>query len=42
MLIDQSGTAQSRNLAHARAHRRRVHGSLALVGSKVHRLVRDL
>ena len=39
MFFDLGGTAKSRNLAHVRAHRRRVHGSLAFGTSKVHRLV---
>ena len=42
MLFDLGGTAKSRNFAHVRAHRRRVHGSLALGTSQVHRLVHDL
>ena len=33
MLFDLGGTAKSRNFAHVRAHRRRVHGSLAFGGS---------
>ena len=35
-LFDLGGTAKSRNFAHVRAHRRQVHGSLALGSSKVH------
>jgi hypothetical protein len=42
MLFDLGGTAKSQNFAHVRAHRRRVHGSLAFELSKVHWLVRDL
>ena len=42
MLFDLGGTAESRNAAHVRAHRRPVHKSLALGISQVHRLVRDL
>jgi hypothetical protein len=42
ILFDLGGTAKSRNFAHVRAHRRQVHGSLALGSSEVHRLVRDL
>jgi hypothetical protein len=37
MLFELGGTAKSRNFAHVRAHRRRVHGSLALGTSQVHR-----
>jgi hypothetical protein len=36
MLFDLGGTAKSRNFAHVRARRRRVNGSLAFGGSKVH------
>jgi hypothetical protein len=39
MLLNLRGTAKSRNFAHARAHRRRVHGSLAFGGSQFHWLV---
>ena len=39
MLFDLGGTAKSRNFAHVRANRRRVHGSLAFGGSQVHWLV---
>ena len=39
MLFDLGGTAKSRNFSHVRAHRRRVHGSLALGVSQVHWLV---
>ena len=39
MLFDLGGTAKSRNFAHVRAHRRRVHGSLALGTSQVRWLV---
>jgi hypothetical protein len=42
MLFDLGGTAKSRNFAHVRAHRRRVHGSLAFGTSQVHRLVHYL
>ena len=42
MLFDLGGTAKRRNFSHVRAHRRQVHGSLALGGSKVHRFVRHL
>ena len=42
MLFDLGGTAKSRNFSHVRAHRRRVHGSLAFELSQVHWLVRDL
>jgi hypothetical protein len=42
MLFDLGGTAKSRNFAHLRANRRRVHGSLAFGGSKVHWLVHYL
>ena len=42
MLFDLVGTAKSRTFAHVRAHRRRVHGSLALGTSQVHRLVHYL
>ena len=42
MLFDLGGTAKSRNFAHVRAHRRPVHGSLALDISQVHRLVRQV
>jgi hypothetical protein len=42
MLFDLGGTAKSRNFAHVRVHRRRVHGLLAFGGSKVHSLGRDL
>jgi hypothetical protein len=42
MLFDLGGTAKSRNFSHVRVHRRRVHGSLAFGGSKVHWLLRDL
>jgi hypothetical protein len=38
MLFDRGGTAESRNFAHFRAHRRRVHRSLALGTFKVYRL----
>ena len=38
-LFDLRCTAKSRNFAHVRAHRRPVHGSLALSVSQVHRLV---
>jgi hypothetical protein len=40
--FDLGGTAKSRNFDHARAHRRRARGPLALPLSKVHGLVRDL
>jgi hypothetical protein len=39
MLFDLGGTAKSRNLAQVRAHRRRVHGSLAFGGSQAYLLV---
>ena len=39
MLFDLGGTAKSQSFAHVRAHRRPVHGSLALDISQVHRLV---
>ena len=39
MLFDLRGMAKRRNNAHVRAHRRRVHGSLAFGGSKGHWLV---
>ena len=42
MLFDLGGTAKSLNFAHVRAHRRPVHGLLALGISQVHRLVHDL
>ena len=38
MLLDLGGTAKNRNFAHARAHRRPVHGSLAFELFQVHRL----
>jgi hypothetical protein len=41
-LFGLGGTAKSRNFAHFRAHRRRVHGLLALGASQVHRLVHHL
>jgi hypothetical protein len=41
-LFGLGGTAKSRNFAHFRAHSRRVHGSLALGASEVHRLVHYL
>ena len=39
MLFDLGGTAKSRNLAHVRAHRRHLHGSLAFGGSQAYLLV---
>jgi hypothetical protein len=36
-LFELGGTAKSHNCAHIRPHRRRVHGSLALGISQVHR-----
>jgi hypothetical protein len=42
MLFDLGGAAKSRNFSHVRAHRRPVHGSLALDISQVHQLVHDL
>jgi hypothetical protein len=39
ILFDLGGTAKSRNFAHVRAHRRRLHRSLAFGGSKIHWLV---
>jgi hypothetical protein len=42
MLFDLGGTAKSRNFFLVRAHRRRVHGSLAFELFQVHWLVRDL
>ena len=42
MLFDLGDTENSRNFAHVRAHRRRVHLSLAFGTSQVHRLVHYL
>jgi hypothetical protein len=42
MLFDLGGTAKSRNFAHVRGHRRRMHRPLAFGVPQVHWLVREL